>query len=497
MTTALTKRDIQYELAARSFPYFLRFCKLVEPPPGKGVMSFELWPHVEEVANILANNRLVIIMKARQLGISWEVAAFALWTVLYQEGAMVVLFSQGEKEASELLDKCRIIHQLLPSPLQRGIGSDSSVEITFPGMRSKISALSSTEKSGRSKNATLIVWDEADHHDYLDANYAAAKPTVDAGGAIIMLSTVNKKKMGSLFKGIWKAVGRNGFTKVFLGWKCRPGRDEAWYKSTKDSVPSTEQMSPNLYMEQEYPESEEEALRPSRALSAFDVEVLQSMEDDIKEPIRTLGPINIYQKHIVGKRYGAGTDSSHGTGWDDAVTVVIDFQTGYVVADIQANNLSEEDLALQSNIMLAMYQYPLWAIEDNDWGILVIRKAQDLHYPKLFQRESGPVGQVKHSTSRRYGWHTDERSRYVLWGELIEATNARLITVPSKRGLAQFSSVIKNPDNGGKIEAMKGSHDDYPMAVGIAWLLRKEVSTSSVTEIHRFDGTKGGNHGEN
>jgi hypothetical protein len=50
-----------------------------------------------------------------------------------------------------------------------------------------------------------------------------------------------------------------------------------------------------------------------------------------------------------------------------------------------------------------------------------------------------------------------------------------LITIPSKNGLSQFSTVIRNPDKDGRIEAMVGTHDDYPMAVGLAWQMRKEA----------------------
>ena len=486
MTIVLTRLDIEYELAKRSFHHFLHYCKLLEPPPGKGVMPFETWPHLEEAVALLQGSRLVVIMKARQTGISWLMAAYALWTALYRDGAVVVLISQGEREATVLLGKCRFIHQMLPADLKRQIGTDSTTEISFPGIGAKIVALSSAEKSGRSETATLVIVDEAEHHEYLDSNYAAIKPTIDAGGQLVMVSTILKKKIVSLFKGVWQGAPSNGYARLFIGWKARPGRDAEWYRKTQANVPPTEQMSPELYMEQEYPGSAEEALRPSRALAAFDVDVLRAMEGEVREPIDTIGHISIYQKYVVGKRYGAGTDSSHGTGWDDAVTAIIDFQTGYVVADIQANNLDPEDLALLSHNLLEKYQYPLWAIEDNDWGILVIRKAQDLRYPRLFQREAGPVGQVKTSSSRRYGWHTDQRSRYMLWGELIEGINARLLTIPSRKGLAQFSSVIRNPDSGGRIEAMKGSHDDYPTAVGIAWQLRKEVSRSSITQVHRL-----------
>jgi len=82
-------------------------------------------------------------------------------------------------------------------------------------------------------------------------------------------------------------------------------------------------------MEQEHPETAEEALRPSRVMAAFDVDAIESMQLDTKLPIETRnGVANIYQKHVVGKRYAAGSDTAHGTGADYSVTAIIDVETG-------------------------------------------------------------------------------------------------------------------------------------------------------------------------
>lgn len=461
---SITARDIEREIVSRSFLDFLKRVKLLEPPPGRGIIQFEFWPHLVELAGLLGTERLIELLKARQLGITWELAAYADWTAIYHDGAPVFLFSQGEKEANVFLGKSKFILTELPSHLTVPLGTDSASELTFPSMHSKITAFPSTEKAGRSETAALVIQDEADFHEHLDANYAAVKPTIDAGGQLVQVSTVNKKKMTSLFKQLYRGAPGNGFVKRFFGWRVRPGRDQAWYDRTRVEAPTTAEMSPELYMEQEYPATEEEALSPARALAAFDLDALKLMLEDCRSPVETLGIANIYQKFAVGKRYAAGTDTSHGTGGDDAVTAVIDVATGYVVADIKGSNISPEELAFQSVELLKAYNKPIWGIEDNDWGILTIRKAQELGYGHLYERKEDTVG-----------WHTDEKTRYLLWGELIDAVKSRLITVPNREGLSQFTTVIRNPEKGGRIEGMQGTHDDYPLAVGIAWQMRKHA----------------------
>jgi len=212
-------------------------------------------------------------------------------------------------------------------------------------------------------------------------------------------------------------------------------------------------------------------------LSAFAFKSLNDMKFDCRAPVETIGPINIWQKYSVGKTYVAFTDTSHGVGQDDAVTVVLDAVTGYVVADIHSNVISPEELAYQSVELLKLYKEPLWGIEDNDWGAIVILRAHDMGYKNLFMREWQKAGKVT-LDGKTPGWHTD-RSRIVLFGELIAGIGDRLVTIPSERGLGQFFDCIRNPEKNGRIEAIQGSHDDYPMAVGGAWQMRKYTSFST------------------
>ena len=37
------------ELSKRDFDEFLNYVKILEPPPGRGIIPFERWPHLVEV----------------------------------------------------------------------------------------------------------------------------------------------------------------------------------------------------------------------------------------------------------------------------------------------------------------------------------------------------------------------------------------------------------------------------------------------------------------
>ena len=50
--------------------------------PLKGAIKFQEWPHLLKIIWVLLRKRLVIIVKARQIGISWLLAIYALWIIM-------------------------------------------------------------------------------------------------------------------------------------------------------------------------------------------------------------------------------------------------------------------------------------------------------------------------------------------------------------------------------------------------------------------------------
>ena len=67
-----------------------------------------------------------------------------------------------------------------------------------------------------------------------------------------------------------------------------------------------------------------------------------------------------------------------------------------------------------------------------------------------------------------------------LFASLIPAINNYQITIFNAKGVQQFGSMIRNADKSGRIEARPGANDDYPIAVGICWLMKKMVTLSTV-----------------
>src|SRR5512142_2943726 len=173
-------------------------------------LPFTLWPAQVRVLDRMAEERLRCVLKARQLGLSWLVLGYGLWLLLFRPAATVLLFSKRDDEAVNLLSfRMRGMYQRLPRWLQcqaelKGAAhewrlSNGSAALAFP------------TTGGRPYTATLAVVDEANYAPDLDALLNAVKPTVDAGGQLILVSTVDKRQPESAFKLLyWVGKGASG-----------------------------------------------------------------------------------------------------------------------------------------------------------------------------------------------------------------------------------------------------------------------------------------------
>ena len=487
----LTKEQATVEIAkcSESFLYFLTYVKIVEAPtldnPG-GIIPFQLWPHLKQFIKALLTQTQIDVLKARQVGASILIADYCLWFAMYRPGAEIMLSSKGETEAMELLRKVRRSYEFLPDFLKPSLGKKSDTELTFPTANSSIKAHPATETAGIGYTTSILVNDEWSEHPYADQNYLASKPTRDAGGQFIGIFTANKLNPDNLATAIFRDAleGKNSFTPLFFPYTVRPGRDDAWYEETKRNIPQRElgTLTPELYMEQNYPASMEEALRSTSTVSAFDSKILDNMMSDVKNPI-TLEDANvdynvvkIYKPFLIGNYYIAATDTSHGIGKDYSVTTVMNVKTGEIVADIMRRDISPEELAFHSVKMLSLYKNPLWYPEANDRGGLTIATAQRLGY-KNFGYQDEKKNKIGFDT-KGYATPTGLKgSRTDLFGGLIAGINNNQITIYNSEGIKQFYDVIRNVKKEGRIEALSGRHDDYPITVGICWAKKDEVIT--------------------
>lgn len=224
-------------------------------------VPFHLWPSQAALLRDIHAERLLLILKARQLGISWLVCAYVLWLCLFHPGRLVLMFSIGQDEADELLRRVNVMYWRLPAEVRSALDplvKENTEEMAWAN-GSRVQSLPARKTAGSGYTASLVVLDEFAKNQWAAELYTAVKPTIDGGGKMIIFSSA--QGTGNLFHELCdkarKGLGR--FVFRFLDWRARPGRDDAWYADVAaDAVQSS-------LMAQEYPATPDEAFSATNA----------------------------------------------------------------------------------------------------------------------------------------------------------------------------------------------------------------------------------------
>ena len=199
-------------------------------------LPFGLWPAQRDVLIDLEQQRLTVILKARQLGLSWLVVGWALWLMLFQPAATVLFFSKRDQEAVHLLAfRLRGMLDRLPDWLQPELVADNDHNIE---LANGSVGLAFPTTGGRSYTASLVVVDEADFADNLDALLAAVKPTIDAGGPADPAVNGGQGEAAERLQADLRGgeEGRERVSGDFPAVVARPGRSAAWYEEQRRDV---------------------------------------------------------------------------------------------------------------------------------------------------------------------------------------------------------------------------------------------------------------------
>jgi hypothetical protein len=476
LTTAdnltVQEKIVEYEACKSSCAYFLNKYGFISDPV-KGKISFKLWPVHLDLLDIVLNNQRIIVLKARQVGVSWLFAGYSLWRATFFDGANVLMLSKREDESRALLDKSFYIYQNLPLFLRKKLlkRNESSLlfqDINTPGVASSgIKAFPSTEDAGRSESASDVICDEWAFHPYAEKNYAAYKPTIDAGGRLIGISTANG--VGNFFHRTYTAakqpdplwsivnpIGLNGFVPLFVPWFARPGRDQQWYNTQVKEFSDT----PYL-LAQEYPTSDYDAFISS-GNTFFNKDRISLWMQFIKTPVFSEqgGNIKKWKLPIYGEQYVIGVDCAEGRGLDLSGAAVYHFRTMEHVADIHGD-FTPDQLASLTVQIAREYNNAFVNVERNSVGVGVIIDITKRHNYHNVLRYQPVQQQIKLSgrfeRNEDFGWPTNPVTRPIMLRDLATAISTGSITSYDKSFWEECLTFVNDK---GKVQAAEGCRDD-------------------------------------
>lgn len=295
---AALQEERRYILEESESEYFIeKYCKIESKDNlGDAAVPFNLWDAQKKALTDFQENKLNIVLKARQLGLTWLVVCFLVHQCLRFSGFTALILSETEIKSKELVNRADFVLRHLPSWLiipekkykeLKKDGGDSysglywikttlSIEIHYGDESREVASIKAqacTEGAGRSLTGDIVFFDEWAFHSYASQIFDAAYPTINRpeSGKFIGLSTNYR---GSFFESVWKNADKKGFHKIFLNCFSDPRRTEEWYEQTCRALGSK--------VQQEYPRTEEEALLAGDNISfpefSYDIHVCEPFE---------------------------------------------------------------------------------------------------------------------------------------------------------------------------------------------------------------------------
>ena len=404
-------------------------------------------------------------------------AIYALRRIYTKKGWNVLEISKGEDEAKDLLLKSKIVYENLPDWMKTfTLEPNSKEQFGFKELKSKITALSTTQTSGIGVTAGDVIHDESDFHEFYEVNLSHTRATVADSPErhLISVSTVDKTKPDSYFKRHWRdaEAGKNGFKALFYGYDARPDRDEEFYNAMVRENENTPWV-----VEGNYPRSVEEALSPLAATSCFNKDVLKKLWDEAVEVEQ--GFIYTFCPPRVGVHYTAGVDVGEGLGLDYSVLSIVgkDGLMSELAAVIYINTLGTAEFAWEVDRLCRKYFNPPLVVDNIGVGRAVVDKLVELGYPNLYSQEAEEKKRKgsQITGTEKVGFALSQPNKRVLVFKLVEnIDNGSLIIKwkPMIKEMMEYQLINGYPEPTGK------THGDTVIALMLANQMLKKVGTS-------------------
>lgn len=307
--------------------YFAKnYIHIIHPKRGKILFV----PHDYQVRMIEAFQAgdFVICRAGRQLGKSTVIAIYLLWFALFHREKTVLVASNKNSNAMEIMQRINYAYEELPSWLKTGIRYGTKHSLDFEN-GSRIISQATTEDTGRGLAISLLMLDELAFvpKNIQELMWTSLAPTLSNGGRCIVSSTPNGDS--DLFAELWYGAEfkTNGFIPVYVAWDEHPERDEAFRANMIAKLGV-------LKWKQEY---ECEFLSSDPLLiSSLVLNKLKST-DHVMEDFGFRFWIDTFDPEMS---YYVGADVSSGTGGDYSTIEVVEYPTMRQVAEFRRNDVS-------------------------------------------------------------------------------------------------------------------------------------------------------------
>jgi hypothetical protein len=483
-----------FEAAMSSFATFCDNWVWIEDKEHHGAIRLELWPAQRAIINQLTTDMLLMLLKTRQVGLTWLCAALVLWLAIRNLLHLTVIISASEDHAIEFLDRVYFILDRLPPWMIPTVAARTRQILEFKtnDLRSTIKSMPTIEMGAESKTPNLLIIDEAHTIRDVGSIFGASLPGIEqAKGRVIIIA--NSVKGGSGWGWIRDTYtasmkGLNRFERIFLPWTAHPGRPADF-----------------RHVAEHYPESEAEALAAATGgyfgdtlarHTAFSegvrghLRLVKGSKDEVEFIPADRGPVRIwrYPYELVDgwdgsyytHKYAVGSDVSEGLGQTTSSAYVIDRSRDEFVAKIKSNRIDAVEWAEQLRLLALYYGDFIDRTQSRDFRVerttslicVELTGAGQTTVKELIKKNANQYvrvvpDKVGSGLTKQYGWPENQKAKWELSNDLKQYFKATSAPIYDAELIDQAATYILH-DNG-KLGHEEGAnkYDDDVIGAGL------------------------------
>ena len=438
----------------------------------------------------------VLILKARQQGISTYTAGRVFWKTLHTPYTRSVVLAHDSATSDALFTMSKQFIERMPDDVKPELVKSNAKEIKFAHNDSGFRLYTAgSPEAGRGTTPTILHCSEVafwQNQEKILAGLFQGVSSAD-GTEIILESTANGAS-GSFYE-MWKKAeqGLNDYIPVFLPWHMTL---EYSMKSPEELVRTKEEDAlvelydlddDQLYwrrmkigesgtakFKQEYPATSEEAFQVSGA-NVFDIDKIEKLKAESAVSIRSFSPsmmswdeqreghLEIWEAPGFKEKYIIGADVSLGVGQDYSTAVVMNSKRE-VVGLYRNNRIDPSAFGKELFYLGRYFNNALLAVESNSMGIATLQKLKDMNYVNMYFQTK--IANISNEEGVRMGFRTTSASKPAIIGNLKNWIFEEEVLIRSSIIIQELKDYLS--DERGSTNAGPGCFDDTVMSLAIA-----------------------------
>ena len=501
------KREILSEYK-RDFPRFAaEQVKIITKDASTGFIPFKLNECQRRITESLdkqleeTGKVRVIILKARQQGISTYCAGRVFWKSYFSPHSRSVVMAHDSATSDALFTMSKNLISNMdgkysPSEIR---SNAKEIIISSPAMPQDAVAsyrlyTAGSPEAGRGTTPTIAHLSEVAFWQHDEKILAGLFQGISqAPGTEVILESTANGAQGEFYR-LWKGAinGENEYLPIFLPWFITPeytrNPPDGFTKDIEEEelAEKYDLTDGQLYwrrlkiaeggrikFQQEYPSSADEAFIMSGS-NVFNVEKLDKLIPLIaKRKIEWDPNSKMLDQHREGKLliydfpqweepYIIGADVALGVGQDYSAAIVMNNK--YEVAAVYRNNRIDPALYGEFLFYLARYYNNAFlAVESNSIGISTLQQLDHMNYVNIYRQTK--VANVSNEEGERLGFRTTSATKPAIIGNLKHLIEEEAIRIPDPHVIQELKDYIAVET--GKTEAAPGCYDDSVIALAI------------------------------